>query len=209
MVFDVAYNSVWDQWLGLGIVLPYDEQVCTFVFGDTPISAKTNAVTALAGAPFSNVVLAQFTNGVAGSAATNFNAVINWGDNTLDNGVVTADANGQKAVLGSHTYGYAGAYPVYVEIQSTIGASATVLSFVTVTNGVPPVNPVLELQFVSAQQLMITWPTNDAGFHLEENAVLGTSNWVASTNSVSVVGTEYQVTVPTSERARFYRLKQP
>ena len=48
--------------------------------------------------------------------------------------MVTANAVGKKAVLGSHAYAYPGTYPVYVQIQSAIGASATVLSFVTVTN---------------------------------------------------------------------------
>jgi cyclophilin family peptidyl-prolyl cis-trans isomerase len=285
VVFDVAYNPSWDQWLAFGVVLPYDEQVCTFIFGDTPISAQTNAVTALAGVPFSNLVLAVFTNGVPGSPSTNFNATINWGDNSLDNGVVTINPNGQKAVLGSHTYAYPGSYPVYVDIESAIGASAEVLCFVTVTNPaaagtnlltvqvtgqgavspdlnqaaliiggsysltaipgdqwvlaswsdgngfvlgtganlnftmspglrltanfVPPANPVLQMQSVTAHELVITWLTNYAGFRLEENAALETSNWVNSTNSVSITGTEFQVTVPTTNRARFFRLKHP
>jgi uncharacterized repeat protein (TIGR02543 family) len=123
LAFDVTYNSQ-----------NYDEQVYKFVFGDTPVSGQPNTVTALASVPFNNVLLATFTNGVPGSSSTNFTAFINWGDNSTNSGVVTANAVGKKAVLGSHTYVYPGTYPVYVQIQSAIGASATVLSFVTVTN---------------------------------------------------------------------------
>jgi len=122
---------------GLTPLPPYNQQIYTFVYGDTPINGKTNTVTALAGVPFDNLVLATFTNGVPASAATNFTALINWGDDSTNTVAATANAAGIKAVLGSHTYPYPGSYPVYVTVQSGIGATATVLSFVNVTN--PPV----------------------------------------------------------------------
>ena len=109
-----------------------DYQYCTFIFGDTPIAARTNTVTVPAETAFTNLLLATFTNGVPGSAATNFTASINWGDDTISNAVITANAGGQKSVLGAHTYPYPGSYPVYVQMQSAIGASATVLSYVNV-----------------------------------------------------------------------------
>jgi len=112
----------------------YAEKTYSFVFGDTPISGQSNVVTAAATVPFVNLVLATFTNRVAGSAATNFTAVINWGDNSTNYGTVTSSAGGQKAVLGSHTYAYPGSYPVYVQVTSAIGATATILSFINVTN---------------------------------------------------------------------------
>ncbi len=135
LVFDVSFSSNWGLYQQYGWNLPaYDEQVYTFVFGDTPISGESRTVSALASVPLNNVLLATFTNGVSGSSPTNFTAAINWGDNSTNSGVVTSNPAGQKAVLGSHTYAYPGTYPVYVRIQSAIGASATVLSFVTVTN---------------------------------------------------------------------------
>ena len=124
----------------------YDQQVCTFVFGDTPISGQSNTVSALAAVPFTNVILATFTNGVPGSSSGNFTAFINWGDDSTNGGVVTANAAGKKAVLGSHAYSYPGTYPVYVRVQSAIGASATILSFVTVTNQATPATNVLTVQ---------------------------------------------------------------
>jgi cyclophilin family peptidyl-prolyl cis-trans isomerase len=146
-VFDVSYDSQWSLYQEYGLPLPYyDQQVYTFVFGDTPISGQTNAVTALASVPLSNVLLATFTNGVPGSSSTSFAASINWGDNSTNSGVVTANAAGEKAVLGSHTYAYPGTYPVYVQVQSAIGASATILSFVTVTNQAAAASNLLTVQ---------------------------------------------------------------
>ena len=112
----------------------YCEETLNFAFGDTPIAGQSNVLLAGAAAPFVNLPLATFTNGVAGSAATNFTATINWGDNSTNSGIVTASASGQKAVLGSHTYAWPGSYPVYVQVQSAIGATTTILSFINVTN---------------------------------------------------------------------------
>jgi cyclophilin family peptidyl-prolyl cis-trans isomerase len=145
--FDVSYNSEWWLYQEYGITPPnYDQQVCTFVFGDTPISGQSNTVSALAAVPFTNVILATFTNGLPGSSSGNFTAFINWGDDSTNSGVVTANAAGKKAVLGSHAYSHPGTYPVYVRVQSAIGASATILSFVTVTNQTTPATNVLTVQ---------------------------------------------------------------
>jgi hypothetical protein len=147
LVFDVSYSSQWSFFRQLGWTLPnYDEQIYTFVFGDTAVSGQTKTVTALATVPFNNVLLATFTNGVPGSSSTSFAAAINWGDNSTNSGVVTANAAGEKAVLGSHTYAHPGTYPVYVDIQSAIGASATVLSFVDVTNQAAAATDLLTVQ---------------------------------------------------------------
>ena len=146
MYFYVSYDPDWLIYMEFGLTEAYDQQVYTFVFGDTPISGQTNTVTTLAPGPFANVILATFTNGVSGSSSRNFTAFINWGDDSINSGVVTANAAGRKAVLGSHAYTYPGTYPVYVDVQSAIGASATILSFVTVTNQITPATNVLTVQ---------------------------------------------------------------
>ncbi len=132
--FDVSYSTNLDT---------YDEQAYLFVIGDTLIVGQSNNVSTLVGVPTANAILATFTNGVPASAATNFAAYINWGDNSITDGNVTASTNGFKAVLGSHTYTYPGSYPVYVTVQSTIGAIATILSYVNVTNTTTPATNLL------------------------------------------------------------------
>ena len=124
----------------------YYYQIYTYVFGDTPIYGQSNTVTALASVPFTNLVLATFTNGVPFSPATNFTAYVNWGDDTTNAVSVTVNATGANAVLGSHLYNYPGNYPVYVQVQSGIGASATILSQVNVTNPPAPVTNLLTVQ---------------------------------------------------------------
>ncbi len=145
--FIVSYNSDWyTYWYYFGETEAYDQQLCTFVFGDTPISGQSNNVTALAPGSLANVILATFTNGVPRSSSGNFTALINWGDDSTNSGVVTANAAGKKAVLGSHAYSYPGTYPVYVRVQSAIGASATIVSFVTVTNQITPATTTITVQ---------------------------------------------------------------
>jgi hypothetical protein len=57
--------------------------------------------------------------------------------------------------------------------------------------------------------LRISWPTNYAGFNLQQNDAIGTTNWINTTNSKATVGTNYEVDVPTVGGARFFRLWQP
>ena len=145
--FDVSYNSQWSVYQQYGLSLPnYDQQIYTFVFGDTPVSGQSRLVPVLASVPFTNELLATFTNGVPGSAGTNFTAFINWGDNSTNSGTVTTNAAGQKGVLGSHAYSYPGTYPVYVQVQSAIGARATILSFLNVTNQATPATNLLTVR---------------------------------------------------------------
>lgn len=137
----------------------YDALNLSFVFGDTPIVGATNPVTALAGVAFTNVLLATFTNGIPGSSATNFTANMNWGDNVITQATVTTNTGGVKMVLGSHTYPYPGSYPVYVAVQSTIGASETLLSYVLVTNVVPPT---LAITAPASGQTITNWHATKA-----------------------------------------------
>jgi hypothetical protein len=58
-------------------------------------------------------------------------------------------------------------------------------------------------------QRYLRWPTNDDGFVLEEITALGSTNWMASTNGVSVTGTNYQMSYPLTGGAKFYRLRHP
>ena len=71
-----------------------------------------------------------------------------------------------------------------------------------------PTLPTLRVSWLP-QQMQVAWPTNSTGFVLQESFVFGSANWINSTNSVSLVGTDYQVTVPTTNGVRFFRLTRP
>jgi cyclophilin family peptidyl-prolyl cis-trans isomerase len=109
----------------------YDSQTYTFAFGDTPIAALGTNFVALS--PFSDQVLAAFTNGVPNSPTDSFSAFINWGDNVTNSGVIATNLGGWKEVHGSHTYIHGGDYPIYVTIQSSLGASVTAVSIAAIT----------------------------------------------------------------------------
>jgi len=57
--------------------------------------------------------------------------------------------------------------------------------------------------------LLLAWPTNFTGFALQQNSALGTTNWSAVTNPVSVVGTSNQAAIPIQSGRQFFRLVHP
>jgi hypothetical protein len=79
----------------------------------------TNApatVSATAGVPVQNAVVATFSDADPNANARDYTATINWGDGHSTNGVIQADGNGGFNVLGSNTYGRAGSFPINVDI---------------------------------------------------------------------------------------------
>ena len=57
--------------------------------------------------------------------------------------------------------------------------------------------------------LTLSWPRYGAHFTMESTAALGSGNgWTAVTNSLADDGTNFQVTVPVTGSAQFFRLKQ-
>ena len=191
----VSTNSQWNLYKYYGLSLPpYDLQLYTFTFGDTPISAQSTNFTAFAQTPFTNQLLATFTNGVPNSPTNNFTAFINWGDNSTNSGIIATGSNGQKEVLGSHTYTNAGDYPIYLTIQSTVGASATVVA----TASVPP--------SLSLAGNVIRWPAWATDYQLQSNPSLSPANWLATSNFSTLAGYQSVVTNNNLGGALFFRL---
>ena len=179
----------------------YDQQLYTFTFGDTPISAQSTNFTALALIPFTNQLLATFTNGVPNSPTNNFTAFINWGDNSTNSGVIAMGPNGRKEVLGSHTYTNAGDYPIYLTIQSTIGASATVVS----TASVPPS---FEFNPAAGGKMSSVWPAWATDYQLQSNTNLSAANWLAVSNFSTLVGYQSVVSNNTNRGQSFLQARR-
>ncbi len=178
----------------------YDLQLYTFAFGDTPITAQATNFTAFALMPFANQLLATFTNGVPNSPTNNFTAYINWGDNSTNSGVIVNGSNGRKNVLGSHTYTNAGDYPIYLTIQSTVGASATVVS----TASVPPT---LSITRAGAQNV-VNWPAWATDYQLQSNTNLSPGSWLAVSNFSTLAGYQSVVSNNITGGNLFLRLKK-
>jgi cyclophilin family peptidyl-prolyl cis-trans isomerase len=199
--FVVSANSEWSLYAAIypsSEWPPYDEQTYTFTFGDTAIAAVATNFTAPVLTSFTNQLLATFTNRVPNSAATNFSATINWGDNLITSGVITTNLSGQKEVRGAHTYLNTGNYPVFVTIQSSVGASTTVIA----TANIPPA-----LNFARVQtNNLIGWPAWATAYQLQSSTNL--MNWQATTNFPVLTGYENSVTNQSSDSIRFFQLKQ-
>jgi cyclophilin family peptidyl-prolyl cis-trans isomerase len=201
IVFDVSAYSSWEtDYQYFGITDPYAEQTYTFVFGDTPIAAQPASLAPQTTAPFTSLLLATFTNGVAGSAVTNFSAAINWGDNSITAGTITTNAARLKQVLGAHAYTNSGDYPVYVTIQSSLGVTALVSNTITVM-------PSLKLNHTGTNNV-IAWPAWAFAYQLQSSTNLAGTNWLAVTNSSTLSGFQNAVSNPVPAAKAFFRLKK-
>jgi cyclophilin family peptidyl-prolyl cis-trans isomerase len=178
----------------------YDQQIYTFAFGDTVISAVPTNFTATASVPFTNLLLATFTNGVPNSATNNFAASINWGDNSTNSGVILTNLAGWKEVRGSHTYTNAGNYPVYLTILSAFGASATTVC----TGSVPPVVSLAR----TGTNNVVRWPAWATDYQLQSATNVAAPSWPVVTNFPVLTGYDSAATNSTTDGACFFRLKK-
>jgi hypothetical protein len=95
------------------------------------------------------------------------------------------------------------------------GASVSAAASYTFTN---IVNRSLVAAFVPAPtilfakqstNILLTWPTNFAGYALQQSPNLKTTNWTAAAEAASIVGTNYKATVLSTNGPRFFRLSLP
>jgi cyclophilin family peptidyl-prolyl cis-trans isomerase len=198
MAMVVSANPNWYNYYRFGYTFPYAVEDYTFAFGDTPISAQSTNFTALELTPFANQPLAWFTNGVPTSPLTNFTSYINWGDNVTNSGVIIKNANGSDEVLGSHMYTNAGTYPIYLTIQSYLGAASTVVS----TASVPPT---VSLTLAGTNNIL-TWPAWATEYQLQSATSLSGSSWQATSNFPALNGYTSVVTNGVTNPALFFRL---
>jgi hypothetical protein len=78
----------------------------TATIADAPLTAGTlPPPPMIEEVPFNTVQLFHFTDANPNAVASEFTAVISWGDGTFGDGQIVADPNGGFDVLGSHTYG--------------------------------------------------------------------------------------------------------
>jgi len=99
------------------------------------ISGQINAGSAVEGAGFSNMVLANFTDAIAGQPVSNYSAQINWGDGSpLTTGTISSTGPGQYAVSGSHTYIDEGNYTMSIALADSNGSSRTLTGNVSVAD---------------------------------------------------------------------------
>ena len=94
-----------------------------------------------------------------------------------------------------------------IEAQFATTAGIFSLSAVsTVTfQAEPP--PVLTIRKIESSQIQLRWATNTVPYDLDRTATLPASVWTPVTNTVSVIGGEFLVTLEPSANAQFFRLR--
>jgi hypothetical protein len=69
-----------------------------------------------------------------------------------------------------------------------------------------PGAPLLSVAFSTSNAVVISWPYPSPGFGLEQNAALGTANWIAVTATPVQLRTQWQVVLSPPIGNMFYRL---
>jgi hypothetical protein len=68
--------------------------------------------------------------------------------------------------------------------------------------------PTLNVRRVDARQIVLSWPTNAAGFSLESSPASLPLSWKGENVTPSVSGANYEVVLPISGASRFYQLRK-
>lgn len=72
-----------------------------------------------------------------------------------------------------------------------------------------PGAPKLSIARTSTNTVVVSWPSDSTGFHLQQSSDLSTTNWVAPAEPVFDDGTNKFIIVNSPAGNRFYRLKFP
>jgi hypothetical protein len=156
------------------------------------------AIQATEGAAFTGVA-GTFSDANPNAKATDFTAVITWGDGHQSNGLITKNANGGFDVSGTNTYATAGTFAVNVDVQDFGGAllsinnTAQVVTRTLAVSGVP----VVVAKGVVATNVQVATFTDSAGPQAVGNYT-ATIDWgdgtPSSTGTITQNGTTFTVT---------------
>jgi hypothetical protein len=69
-----------------------------------------------------------------------------------------------------------------------------------------PGAPLLSVSRTATNSVLISWPYPSIGFALQQNSVLGTTNWTNVADAPAQVGDQWEVIAQTPSGSRFYRL---
>lgn len=111
----------------------------TAAIADAPLVATGAGASVSEGQQLTNAVVATFIDGFAGAPASDFTAIIDWGDGYTQTATstpptqVVAMGGGQFEVLGTNAYAEAGQYPITITILDKGGSTATASASVNVT----------------------------------------------------------------------------
>jgi len=113
---------------------------------------------------------------------------------------------------GNTLYGMNLGTPTHLVIIDTAGNVFDLGTSVASLDGIA-FRPVLAKPSLKIQKsvfgVSLSWPDSPTGLTLQQNATLGTTNWVANTNSINTTGGTNEVTVSPATGNMFFRLVGP
>jgi hypothetical protein len=99
---------------------------------------------------------------------------------------------------------------VYVEALSTnvtlTSASSVIYPKWFATTPALP-SPILKIQ-ATGNSASISWPTNYSDYVFQSNTNLATGTWITATETINIVGTNFQISVIQPAGTKFFRLKK-
>ena len=190
----------------LSVVWPNGVQAQTLTAGPTgPLLTQVSASITLKradGLPFD---LTTFTGKILGNtagagAAFEIMPQLNGQDGLAD--PLTYDATGYAGTRFTYSPMLTG-YDTYI-ISLWMDFALTSLTLADAS--LPP--PAIQISLTPSNRVQVSWPTNAAGFVLQQNPRLGTTNWTTSTAAVSIVGTNCQANIQETNGTSFFRLQK-
>ncbi len=120
------------------------------VIADAALSAgATVALTPNTGVPLATppgtVTVGNFTDANTGAPASDFTAVIDWGDGTATSLGTVAGSGGAYTVAGNHTYAKPGNYATTIVVTDVGGSKVTLTGSATVTDKAVVAGPALTI----------------------------------------------------------------
>lgn len=125
---------------------------------------------------------------------------------TTGDGVYTNGTTATVTAAPNAGYGFAN----WTDNGAVVSTAAS-YTFTNLVNRSLVANCVPQLSLTPAppHALILGWLTNFSGYVVQQNSDLRSAHWTGVSNAVTVVGTSYQTTIPTTNSLRFFRLQHP
>ena len=117
---------------------------------------------------------------------------------------VSDPANPVNVAVATNVFG---AYSKHVAISGNYAFVANSFDGVRIDFLGNPPSPLFSVKSTSTNTVVLSWPTLNAFFEVQQNSDLETTNWVTVTNASVIVGVQNQVVIPKPIGNQFYRLK--
>jgi hypothetical protein len=163
--------------------------------------------------PTISQVINGLTPGVSYAVSGVYEKLIDWGGGSLTNLSFGVAVDGvfryevPQSGWAWHSFGFAFvATSPSVTLSISAQRNGTGVSY-GIDNIVMQPTPSVAVR-ITENNVVLSWPTNTAGFSLQSATNLNATSWFDATNASAIVGTNYSVTLSATQQVQFFRLKR-